>query len=148
MNAKDEELSTVRLLLLYIERFVYKESENERATSSNVSPEAETTQLQHELLDGAIFQPVIICFMNCAFSLPHNKLNNKITNQSNSQSTNQKANRLNNESTNQSTNQEANRLNNESTNQSTNQPNHQPTNQPTCCWSSYILLRHCFSAVT
>jgi len=92
MNAEDEESSTVRLLLLYIEEFVYKESEKERATSSNVSTEAETTHLRHELLDDAIFQPVIISFMNCAFCLPHNKLNNKITNQPTYQSINQSTN--------------------------------------------------------
>jgi len=45
MNAEDEESSTVRLLLLYIEELVYEELENERATSSKVSPEAETTHL-------------------------------------------------------------------------------------------------------
>jgi hypothetical protein len=70
----------VRLLLLYVEELVYMESEDERATSSNVSPEAETTHLRHELLNDEIFQPILICFMWCAFSHPHNKLNNKMPN--------------------------------------------------------------------
>jgi hypothetical protein len=55
MNTEDEESSLVRLLLLYVEEFVCKESEDERATSSNVSPEAETTHLWHELLNDEIF---------------------------------------------------------------------------------------------
>jgi hypothetical protein len=55
MNVEKEEPTMVRLLLLYIEQFAYKESENERATSSNVSSEDEATHLRHELLDDDFF---------------------------------------------------------------------------------------------
>jgi hypothetical protein len=58
MNVAGEEPTVVRLPLLYIEEFAYKESENERATSLNISPEDKTTHLGHELLDHDIFQPV------------------------------------------------------------------------------------------
>jgi hypothetical protein len=46
-----------------------------------VSPEAETPHLRPEFLDDENFQPILICFMSGAFSLPLKKLNNKITNQ-------------------------------------------------------------------